>query len=164
MPKNRKYRFGIDVGGTFTDAIVLATESGQVHFRKTPSSPSNPERAAVTSIKELIRRGDVHPDEVDYIVHGTTLAVNTIVERTGTRTGLIVTKGFRDILELARGQITGTPNFRSRPPTPLIPRDYVYEVSERCRADGDVTTPVDLDEAISCAAELIERFTPKVVP
>src|SRR3990170_5853953 len=98
------HRLGIDVGGTFTDVVLLAGATGRLEFLKTPSTPGDPSRAVFTGVTALRERG-VDPAAITYFVHGTTLAVNTVVQRVGVRVGALVTQGFRDLLEIGRGRL-----------------------------------------------------------
>ncbi len=136
---------GIDVGGTFTDLILLDTATGAVRLAKTPTTPDNQAVGVLTALDEA----GVPPAQIDLIVHGTTTTTNAVLERRLARTGLITTEGFRDVLELGR---------RTRPHpygmtgrfTPVIPRDLRLEVPERTDARGRILTP--LDEAATRAA------------
>jgi N-methylhydantoinase A len=136
------YRLGIDIGGTFTDVLVASSTDGIVATLKTPSVPAAPEQAIFNAIEEL-RAAGVDPGGVTLFVHGTTLAVNTIIERSGASTGLLVTQGFRDILEIRRLRLDDPTNFYGDKPEPLVPRHLVKEIDERCLADGRVLRPLD---------------------
>ncbi len=94
------YRFGVDIGGTFTD-IVLLTEDGGIRTRKVASSSADYGEAIVVGLRELIDEVGLDPADVTGVVHGTTVATNTILEGRGARTALITTRGFRDVLEIA---------------------------------------------------------------
>ena len=150
-------RIGIDVGGTFTDAFVLDGETGSLAFRKVPSTPSAPEDAVVTAVSEILSIAGGEAGDVTYFVHGTTLAMNTLVQRSGTRAGLLVTKGFRDILEIGRGRLPVIHDFNAQKVLPLIPRDLVAEVTGRLYATGEEETPLDLDEVEAQARFLVGR-------
>ena len=93
-------RLGVDIGGTFTD-LLLADKDGVILTLKTPSVPQAPEQAIINGLKELKKRG-IRLEDINIFIHGTTLAVNTLIERKGCKTALLVTKGFRDILEMRR--------------------------------------------------------------
>jgi N-methylhydantoinase A len=128
---------GIDVGGTFTDVVLLNTKTHEIRIRKVPTSARN---QAESFLRGLTETGDLN--EVDAIVHGTTIGTNALLERKGARTGLITSKGFRDVLELGR---------RTRPNDygltgdfqPLIPREHRLEVPERVDARGNEVVPLD---------------------
>src|SRR3954470_5608563 len=96
------YRIGIDVGGTFTDFTLIDERDGAVHFHKVPSTPADPSEAIQAGIADLMRLYGIAPEAVAQIGHGTTVATNLVIERKGARTGLITSKGFRDVLEVGR--------------------------------------------------------------
>ena len=137
---------GVDVGGTFTDLILMDPATGAVRLAKVPSTLDDQSRGVMMAVAEA---GADLPDTA-LIVHGTTTTTNAVLERKLARTGMITTKGFRDVLELGR---------RTRPQaygmkgefTPLIPRDLRLEVPERMDAEGRVITPLD-EEALADAA------------
>jgi N-methylhydantoinase A len=140
-----RYRLGVDIGGTFTDVMVADDAGSVIATLKTPSVPGAPEEAIFTALDEL-RRSGVAPEDVALFVHGTTLAVNTLIERTGATTGLLVTRGFRDVLEIRRLRLDNTTDFYGDKPLPLVPRDLVVEIDERLLADGRVHRPLELDQ------------------
>ena len=96
------YRLGVDVGGTFTDLALYDTETDSLEFAKTPSTPVNQALGVAAGIRELMDRHGVSPDGIDFFIHGTTVATNTLLERKGAMTALIVTAGFRDVLQIGR--------------------------------------------------------------
>src|SRR3990170_3271601 len=105
------YRLGADIGGTFTDISLVREEDGCVHTLKVPTTHSDPSEAVFQGIDEICRRNRIAVTALRYFVHGTTLATNTIIERSGAPTGLLVTRGFRDILEIGRLRLPDTTNF-----------------------------------------------------
>src|SRR3989304_10250102 len=115
------YRLGIDIGGTFTGVMLADEHRGVVAILKTPSVPAAPEQAIFNSIDTLVQRG-IDPGAVTLFVHGPTLAVNTLIERSGAETGLLVTKGFRDLLEIRRLRLENPTDFYGDQPRPLVPR------------------------------------------
>ena len=143
---------GVDVGGTYTDAVVFDTRRNQVRLAKTPTTLDN----QAFGVLDAIVQTQTALDQVDLIVHGTTTTTNAVLERKLSRTGIITTRGFRDILELGR---------RTRPSaygmfgqfTPIIPRDLRLEVGERMDASGAVVTPLDEAELRACIATLLEK-------
>src|SRR3569833_133465 len=96
-------RVGIDVGGTFTDVVLVDSESGEVWSAKVPTTPKAPTQGALNGLRAILSRSNSAPEAIDFIGHGTTIATNLVIEGKGALTGLITTKGFRDILELRRG-------------------------------------------------------------
>ena len=137
------YRIGIDVGGTFTDFTLVNEQTGGVAFHKVPSTPHDPSEAIERGIAELLFDHQIQPGEVGHIGHGTTVATNLIIERKGAPCGLITTRGFRDVLELARQTRPHLYDYTVVKPPPLVPRMWREEVSERLLADGSVREPLD---------------------
>jgi N-methylhydantoinase A len=142
----RKYRVGIDIGGTFSDLVVM-DEDGRVSTLKVSSAPDEVIAALVDGLRDLQRRAGLDPADAIAVVHGTTVATNAIVEYRGARTGLITTKGFRDILEIRRLRVGRLYDLSWEKPKPLVPRRLRREVPERLDLDGKVVEPLDLAEA-----------------
>jgi N-methylhydantoinase A len=156
------YRVGIDIGGTFTDFSVLNEQTGSVRILKTPSVPAKPEQAIFNGLDELFATGEIKPDQVKYFIHGTTLAVNTVIQRNGAKVALLVTAGFGDIMKIGRNRIPDIFNFFTEMPEPLVERSMVFEIPERSLVDGRVLRPVDeaivkaqVDRALEAGAEAI---------
>ena len=145
------YRVGFDVGGTFTDFCLLDTNDGEVHYFKVPSTPDDPSAAIETGLAYLINEYSIIPDEISHLGHGTTIATNLVIERKGAKTGLVTTKGFRDVLEIGRQTRPHLYNYRIKRPEPLVAREYRFEVKERMLADGSIYSPLD-DSAVEQAA------------
>ena len=139
-------RVGIDVGGTFTD-IVFLTPDGTVLTRKILSSPDDYSRAIRAGLQEICTQTPVAPEAVREVMHGTTVATNAILEGKGARTGLITTKGFRDVLEIRRMRMNRLYDIYWEKPPPLVPRRWRYEVTERLDHRGQVLVPLAIDEA-----------------
>jgi N-methylhydantoinase A len=137
------YRLGVDVGGTFTDLALYDTETNRLEFAKTPSTPANQAVGVAAGIRELMDRYDVSSDEIEFFIHGTTVATNTLLERKGSKTALIVTEGFRDILQIGRQDRPSLYDWRIRRSDPLVPRHLRFEVRERMIHTGEVLTPID---------------------
>jgi N-methylhydantoinase A len=137
------YRIGVDVGGTFTDFTLLDDRDGSIRFFKLPSTPHDPSEAIGEGLAEMLRIFRAAPAEVAWLGHGTTVATNIVIERRGARTGLITTKGFRDVLELGRQARPSIYDYRIEKPPPLVPRDRRFEVAERVGPDGNVLLPLD---------------------
>jgi N-methylhydantoinase A len=138
-----RYRLGIDIGGTFTDFALFDTERGELIGLKVPSTPHDFSEAVAVGLQQLAEEHGIALGELGTVVHGTTIAVNTLIQRTGARLGLMVTDGFRDVLELQRLRLPNPFDLDGARPLPLIPRERVAEVRERLRADGRVDTPLD---------------------
>ncbi len=141
------YRLGCDIGGTFTDFVLLNDLTGEIITGKCLTTPQDPSDAVEEGIRAL---ENVKPDfvgKLDELIHGTTLVINSIIERKGALTGLITTKGFRDVLEIGREIRYAPYDIFAEFPKPLIPRRYRIEVDERIRSDGSVLKPLDPKEA-----------------
>ena len=121
---------------------------------KVPSVPADPSEGIVRGIVQLLRRAGVAAGAVDYVAHGTTVATNALLERKGARTALITTRGFRDLLEIARQKRPALYDLLARKPVPLVPRHLRFEVAERVLADGQVRIPVDVAEVERVLAEI----------
>lgn len=141
-------RLGIDVGGTFTDFVLLDDASGQVKTYKCLTTPHDPSDAMEEGIRGLEKQTPDYLKQLEEIIHGTTLVINAIIERKGARTGLITTQGFRDVLELGREIRYAPYDVFAQVPEPLVPRHRRLEVNERLRANGSVLTPLDASNAL----------------
>jgi N-methylhydantoinase A len=148
------FRIGIDVGGTFTDYTLLDERSGSVSFHKVASTPQDPSQAIQQGIADLLRMHNIAPASVGHVGHGTTVATNLIIERRGALTGLITTRGFRDVLELARQVRPHLYDYAVTKPPVLARREHRLEVNERCNAQGDVLQPLAETEVESAARSL----------
>ena len=137
------YRLGVDIGGTFTDIALINETTGQVYNGKVPSTPDDPSEGFMEAVRRLVEEQAVAPDEVSYIVHGTTVATNAIIEGKVASTAFITTDGFRDMLEIARQIRPELYNLQFEKPQPLVPRHHCFGVVERLDAKGEVLTPLD---------------------
>ena len=149
-----RYRVGVDVGGTFTDLVLMDEASGEFVAAKTPSRPAEPHRAILDGLRALLAQEDVAPREITSFVNGTTLGLNTVIQRSGAPTGLLITEGFRDVLEIRRLRLPGAPSFYAERPRSLVPRRHVREVRERILANGRIYRALDPAEAVAAAGEL----------
>jgi N-methylhydantoinase A len=151
----QRHRLGCDIGGTFTDLVLLDEENGGVEVLKLPSTPADPAAAVLDGARTLLERAGATAGGVVAFIHGTTLAVNTLLQRSGDRVGLIVTRGFRDLLELRRLRLREAQNFFVDKPEALVPRELVREVSERLLVSGEEYRPLDRTEVERAADELV---------
>lgn len=156
-PTDRPFRIGVDIGGTFTDAILLDAEGKSVIVGKTLTTPDDPSRGVEATVGELLARGKVRADQVRDIIHGTTLVTNAIIERRGVKTALLVTAGFRDILEMGRERRYDMDDLFLEMPEPLVPRHLRFEVRERILADGAVETLPDRQQISEIAQALVRQ-------
>ena len=128
-------RIGADVGGTFTD-VVLIDGGGRVHTHKAPSTPPDYERGVLDAVAHLLETAGTGGGQVRQVAHGTTVATNAVLERRGARTALVTTRGFRDVLELRRIRAPQIYDLFFTKPPPLVERSLRIEVGERMAADG----------------------------
>jgi N-methylhydantoinase A len=137
------YRVGVDIGGTFTDLCAFDEATNDLYTLKVLSTPDKPGSEVMEGIRQLEQRYGVPPAKITYFTHGTTVGVNTVIQRKGIKLCLFVTENFVDVLEVARLKMPDPYDLRSRPPEPLIPKDRVLPIRERMRSDGSVDTPLD---------------------
>jgi N-methylhydantoinase A len=149
------YRLGVDVGGTFTD-LVLVGPGGRALVRKVLSSAGNYAEAIVQGARELMAAAAIGAPDVGELIHGTTVATNAILERRGARTGLLTTEGFRDLLEIGRLRLARLYDIDFERPPPLVPRRWRREVVERLGPRGEVLMPLDR-ESVVAAVDLLAR-------
>lgn len=153
----QQYRIGMDIGGTFTDFILWHQPGGKVFLHKRLTTPHDPAEGALAGLHELLSQRDLGLDQVDEIVHGTTLVTNAILERRGARTALLTTRGFRDILEMGYEQRYDIYDLFLQYPEPLVPRRWRIEIDERMTRDGEVLQPLDLEQVRAAVAALIDQ-------
>jgi N-methylhydantoinase A len=149
------YRLGCDIGGTFTDFVLVNDHTGEFLINKCLTTPGDPSDAVEQGIRELLQRSPGFMPKVEEIIHGTTLVINAIIERKGAKTGLITTKGFRDVLELGRELRYDAYDIFAEYPQPLVPRDLRHEVSERITSDGRVIRALDSEEVQRVVSTLV---------
>ncbi len=152
--EHRRYRLGVDVGGTFTD-VVLTGPDGRMSVRKVSSTPGRYDEGIIGGIGEALVEAGVTAADVVEVCHSTTAATNAVLERKGARVGLITTKGFRDVLEVRRLRTPTLYDLFYEPPDPLVPRYLRLEVDERMDAAGQVLTPLDSEEVRERVGELL---------
>lgn len=144
--KQETYRLGCDIGGTFTDFVLVNDKTGEFFTNKCLTTPSDPSDAVEQGIRELAELKPGFMNDVEEVIHGTTLVINAIIERKGAKTGLITTKGFRDVLELGREIRYDAYDIFSEYPEPIVPRALRMEVDERITADSRILKDVDEKE------------------
>ena len=149
-------RVGVDIGGTFTDLCVL-DETGVVAVGKVLTTHDEPARAVEAVLVDTLRAAGLSTEDVEQLVHGTTLVTNALIERKGSRTALLATAGFSDVLEMRREHRYELYDLLIELPTPLVPRHLRFDVPERILADGSVDTPLDEDYVERVGRELAER-------
>ena len=137
---------GLDIGGTFTDLVLLEPRHGTLRQHKILTTPDDPADAALRGLAELLEMAELEMSDLDGLLHGTTIVTNAIIERRGRPTGLLTTAGFRDVLEMGHEQRYDIYDLFLRFPEPIVPRQLRLEVHERIDRDGTVREPVSLDE------------------
>jgi N-methylhydantoinase A len=144
------YAIAVDIGGTFTDLVAISQDGANVVYAKSPTTYGN----FVEGIFECLRKSGIAPEELRLVHHGTTLVINALIQRSGNRASLVTTRGFRDVLEIARGNRPDPFDLYYRRDAPLIPREWRFEVSERISATGEIVEPLDELGLESIAAEI----------
>src|SRR5215831_12394986 len=152
-----EWMVGVDTGGTFTDLVAFAPLTGELRTIKVPSVPADPSSAVINALDELFRNG-LTPREIGFLVHGTTVATNAVLEAAGVRAGLLITRGFRAVYE-ARGWVRPDPielldTFFRKPPL-LVPQSRTEEIPERMDYRGTVLEPLD-EQAVRAAARRLK--------
>ena len=151
-----RFRIAVDIGGTFTD-IALLTDAGFIHQSKISSTPDDPSVAVIDGVAQLLAELSIDPAAVAEVLHGTTVGSNTILQRKGARTGLITTRGFRDVLEIGRIRMPDMFDLTWDKPAPLVPRRHRLEVTERMAADGSVVEPLSEAGVIAAGEALVAQ-------
>jgi len=151
-------RIGIDVGGTFTDVYLEDTSTGSYWVAKTPSTPGDQSVGVMTGIEIACKRGGIEHGELDAVLHGTTVATNAVLEGTGARVGLVVSKGWRHLMHLADSWTPGPlfGFFDYQPPEPLVDYEFIREAPGRLQANGEELSPLDEPSVRTAIGELID--------
>src|SRR6266851_10169679 len=148
-------RIGVDIGGTFTDLVVCDDATGSFAVGKILTTPHDPSQAVETLVLETLEREIIAASAVGQLIHGTTLVTNAVIERTGSRTALFATQGFRDSIEIGRENRYELYDLMLEMPQPLVPRYLRFGIPQRTLADG--TTLQELDVAF------VEQLTHELV-
>jgi len=147
------YRIATDVGGTFTDAVLLDEETGEVRFEKVPTTPRDFAKGAM----DAVDRFGVQLEKCNFLAHGTTVAINVLIEGKGAKTGLIATRGFRDVAEIGRSNRTEMYDPLYKKPKPLVDRYLRLEVNERIQYDGSILRALAEDDVNEAVEKLREN-------
>jgi N-methylhydantoinase A len=147
------YRVGVDIGGTFTDLILLGSD-GSVRLNKVPSTPPEFSTGVITGLTELLAGAAISPAQLAGILHGTTVAANAILEGRGARTALVTTRGFRDVLEIGRLRRPALYDISWVKPVPLVPRRLRFELDLRISAQGQLEGEADPDQLEAVISQL----------
>ena len=148
-----KYRIGIDIGGTFTDGILVDTATGDVSTSKVLTTPADPSLGFIEAVRKLLH-GGIDANSIEHVVHATTVATNAIIEGKTAPVAFITTAGFRDMLEIARQIRPSLYDLQFEKPPPLVPRRYCYEVNECLDATGNVVAPLNESDVRKVASEI----------
>src|SRR3984893_8871831 len=130
----------VDIGGTFTDLVAYDYDSHTVSYTKSPTTYGN----LVEGVLDCFAKAKLDPHAADFVNHGTTLVINALIQRAGAKAALVTTAGFRDILEIARGNRPDPFDLHYRRDEPLIPRELRFEIAERIGSKGEIVTALDL--------------------
>jgi len=141
-----RYRLGVDIGGTFTDAALVHIGTGELRTTKVSTTPRDLSSGFLRAVHRIVSEAGIRPEEIGQIIHATTVATNAIIENKVSKSALITTKGFRDILEIQRQIRPSLYNLFFDKPVPLIPRHLCFEISERITAEGEVLVPLHEEE------------------
>ena len=156
MKDSNRYSLGVDIGGTFTDVAVYDHRDARAYSRKVLTTHGDPSAAVMQGVDAILDEFALEPAAFRRLVHATTLFTNALIERRGADTGLITTRGFRDVLEIGRERKFELYDLALHKPSPLSPRNLRGEVDERLMADGSVRTPLDESGLIDTARALID--------
>ncbi|GGF62650.1 methylhydantoinase [Azorhizobium oxalatiphilum] len=154
MSSTAPVRIAVDIGGTFTDIEILDAGTGEIHQMKTPSTPSDPSIGLITGITEAAKKFGFSLDQVQYLLHGTTIATNAVLERKLPLGAVVTTEGFEDVMQIGRHGRTDVYAITASPPAPLVKRRLCFGVPERIGADGSVKAPLDEAAVTALAAKL----------
>lgn len=154
MRQTERFRIGIDVGGTFTDFVLADMRRDRLFFHKEPSVPADPSASVERGMAALFSGRGIDPRAVELVVHGTTIGLNAIIQRRGARLAMVVSRGNRDVLELARLRLPSSYDFTVPREVPLVPRRLMFEVSARLRADGHVEESPAPEELAAVASRI----------
>ena len=154
---SQHYRAGADIGGTFTDLIVVDQRTGEFHIGKTLTTPEDPSLAVEAVLEDVLAAAGIATGALRHLIHGTTLVTNAMIERKGARTALITTQGFRDSIEIGRETRYDLYDLMLEQPRPLVPRYLRFEVPQRTLRDGTTHTELDTGRVEALAKELAEH-------
>ena len=151
------YILGVDVGGTFTDLALFEGDTGGLTLTKVPSTPADPSQGVINGIQQLVEENDIKPKSITFLIHGTTVATNAVLEGKGMPTALLATEGFGDILDIVRQDRPQLYDWRAMRPAPMVPRSQRWEVAERILFDGTEKCSLDEDQVRRIVNQIQER-------
>ena len=156
MTNDMRYRLGCDIGGTFTDFVNLDERTGAFEIGKVLTTPGDPSEGIDNGLAQIAERIPGSLEATNYIIHGTTLVINTLIQRQGAKTALVTTNGFRDIIAMRREMRYDTHDISAGFPKPLVSREFRFEVEERILSDGTVRTPLNVEQVERVLDKLVE--------
>jgi N-methylhydantoinase A len=148
------WRIGVDIGGTFTDVVLVDEGTGRIGVAKTSTTPRDIVQGVIDGIRQGLSQYRVEPASVALLAHATTIVTNALLEKKGARAGFVTTRGFRDVLELRRSSRADLYDLFQDAPAVLVPRRWRFEIAERIDAQGQVVTPLDEGEIAGLVAEI----------
>ena len=151
------WRFGIDIGGTFTDVAMAEEDTGRIAIAKLPTTPRDFGQAVIDGIRQGLDANRIDPADVSLLSHATTVVTNALLENKGARAGFITTRGMRDILELRRSSRADLYDLLQDAPAVLIPRRWRFEITKRVDAQGEVVQPGRTVQRLVCRMLLCRR-------
>jgi N-methylhydantoinase A len=157
------WRIGVDIGGTFIDFCALDGSTQQLHTLKVLTTPDDPGQEVMNGIDLLQQRHGMDPADVEAFVHGTTVGINTVIQRKGAPLALLATAGFEDVIELARLRMPEMHGLFCARPDPLVLRDRIFGIGGRILADGSEQTALDADAVRLAATQARERGAEGIV-
>ena len=147
------FAVAVDIGGTFTDLVAYDHQSGRVTYTKSPTTYGD----FVEGIADCFAKTGIAPHQAGFLNHGTTLVINALIQRRGAKTALVTTRGFRDVLEIARGNRPDPFDLHYTRDDPLIPRELRFEVAERIGSTGEIVTSARLRRTSSGSRSIFAR-------
>ena len=148
-------RIGVDIGGTFTDFILYNEKDNSITIDKIPTTPEEPQKAVIEVVKRNLSSETIK--DIEFFLHGTTVGLNALLERKGSKVGMLCTKGFRDVIEIRRGDRDEMYNLFWQPSEPLVPRYLRLELNERMFANGNIHTALNEEEVKKACKFFIEE-------
>ena len=157
------YRVGVDIGGSFCDFAVYDETKKTIHSLKVFSRPDQPGADVMAGIEMLASRYDIQPEDISYFTHGTTVGINTVIQRKGLKLALFTTENFSDVLEIGRLKTVDMYSLLSRRPAPLIKRNRVFGIAERIGPDGSIRKPLDEASVVRAIEQAVEEQAEGIV-
>jgi 5-oxoprolinase (ATP-hydrolysing) len=155
MPAPQRFRIGFDIGGTFTDFVLIDDVAGKIALHKRLTTPHDASIAAIEGLRTLVSENGISLGDVREIIHGTTLVTNAIIERKGAAVGFLTTSGFRDLLQMGTEQRYDVYDLFLKFPDPLVPRRLRLEIEERIDAHGSEIVPLKESDVLDAADQLV---------